>query len=130
MLKQVENVIAWGKERVANQLPGKEKATLRPVEYAPDDALELEGVEQRLATVRFRVDSKPHIQVNNEICKECSTQACVYVCPANLFNIVNGEMLFVYDNCFECGTCYVACGNQAIHWSYPQGGYGVSFRQA
>lgn len=132
MLKQVENIITWGKERVANQLPSKEKATLRPVENAPDDAVELEGVEQRLATVRFRVDSKPHIQVNNEICQECSTQACVYVCPANLFTpLSDGTILFNYEQCFECGTCYVACNREgAITWTYPKGGYGVSFREA
>jgi ferredoxin like protein len=87
-------------------------------------------IQEKVDTVRFNIHKEPHITLDTEVCKTCDTTACVYVCPANLFNIVNGEMLFVYDNCFECGTCYVACGNQAIHWSYPQGGYGVSFRQA
>lgn len=87
-------------------------------------------IQEKVDTVRFNIHKEPHITLDTEVCKTCDTTACVYVCPANLFNIVNGEMLFVYDNCFECGTCYVACGNQAIKWSYPQGGYGVAFRQA
>ncbi len=87
-------------------------------------------IQEKVDTVRFNIHKDPHITVDAEQCKTCDTTACVYVCPANLFNIVNGEMLFVYDNCFECGTCYVACGKQAIKWSYPQGGYGVSFRQS
>ena len=132
MLKQVENIITWGKARVANRTPVEEKAVLRPVENTPDGELEPEGVDQRLATVRFRVAGKPHIQVNNEICKECSTQACVYVCPANLFTpLSDGTILFNYEQCFECGTCYVACNREgAITWTYPKGGYGVSFREA
>src|SRR5689334_10469562 len=101
MLKQVENVITWGKKRVANRLPKPENAIAGPVESAPGDETELEGVDQRLATVRFRVDSKAHIQVNNEVCKECSTQACVYVCPANLFTpLSDGTILFNYEQCF------------------------------
>jgi len=87
-------------------------------------------VQEKVDTVRFNIHKEAHITLDTELCKTCDTTACVFVCPANLFNIVNGEMLFVYDNCFECGTCYVACGSKAIKWSYPQGGYGVSFRQA
>jgi ferredoxin like protein len=87
-------------------------------------------IQEMVDTVRFNIHKDPHITVDTEKCKDCDTTACVFVCPANLFNIVNGEMLFVYDNCFECGTCYVACGRKAIKWDYPQGGYGVVFRQA
>jgi ferredoxin like protein len=87
-------------------------------------------IQEMVDTVRFNIHKDPHITVETEKCRDCDTTACVYVCPANLFNIVNGEMLFVYDNCFECGTCYVACDRKAITWDYPQGGYGVSFRQA
>lgn len=97
-----------------------------------DDEVKFEGVDERLTTTRFRVDSKPHITVNNEICKECSTRDCVYVCPANLFTpLSDGTILFNYEQCFECGTCYVACNREgAITWTYPRGGYGVSFREA
>ena len=31
-------------------------------------------------------------------------------------------MLFNYEQCFECGTCYIACNQEgAILWSYPDG---------
>ena len=90
------------------------------------------GVDRRLATVRFRVDREPHIRVNNAICKDCSTKVCVYVCPANLFTpLSDGTILFNYEQCFECGTCYVACNHEgAITWAYPRGGFGVSLREA
>ena len=89
-------------------------------------------LEERMRTVRFRVDDRPHILVNAGICKDCSVRACVYVCPANLFvPLDDGGILFNYEACFECGTCYIACDKEgAIQWSYPRGGYGVTFREA
>ena len=129
MLKQVENVINWGWERVKGK---PEIGDPKSPEISPTPELETEGVDGRLATVRFRVDTQAHIQVNNEICRDCSTHACVYVCPANLFTLLSdGTILFNYEQCFECGTCYVACNREgAISWTYPKGGYGVSFREA
>jgi ferredoxin like protein len=89
-------------------------------------------LDEKLASVRFRVDEFPHILVNNEICSGCSIYVCTYVCPANLFTLLNnGSILFNYEHCFECGTCYIACPQEgAIQWSYPRGGYGVTFRDA
>jgi ferredoxin like protein len=89
-------------------------------------------LEEKMATVRFRVDDRPHITVDSAICLNCSLRACVYVCPANLFTpLDDGSILFNYEQCFECGTCYIACNEEgAIQWSYPRGGYGVTFREA
>ena len=89
--------------------------------------------EEKMRTVRFRVDEgKAHIQVNSEICRECTLNACVYVCPAKLFvPLADGRILFNYEQCFECGACYIACNREgAIQWSYPKGGFGVTFREA
>lgn len=88
--------------------------------------------EERMRSVRFKVDSEAHIKVNAAVCKDCSVRACVYVCPANLFvPLDDGGILFNYEECFECGTCYIACNQEgAISWSYPRGGYGVTFREA
>jgi ferredoxin like protein len=88
--------------------------------------------EERMRTVRFRVDDRPHIQVNAAVCKDCTVRACVYVCPANLFvPLDDGGILFNYEECFECGTCYIACNKEgAITWTYPRGGYGVTFRES
>ncbi len=89
-------------------------------------------LEERMRTVRFKVDDQPHIVVNAAVCAKCSVRACVYVCPANLFvPLDDGGILFNYEECFECGTCYIACNQEgAIQWSYPRGGYGVTFREA
>ncbi|HJK97187.1 MAG TPA: 4Fe-4S dicluster domain-containing protein [Polyangiaceae bacterium LLY-WYZ-14_1] len=88
--------------------------------------------EEKMRSVRFKVDDTPHIVVDGSVCEGCSTRACVWVCPANLFvPVADGTILFNYEQCFECGACYVACNREgAITWSYPQGGYGVTFREA
>ena len=88
--------------------------------------------QEKISTVRFRVDDRPHIVVDGDICRECSLHSCVHACPANLFSLLSdGSILFNYEQCVECGTCYVACNREgAISWSYPRGGYGVSFRDA
>jgi ferredoxin like protein len=55
----------------------------------------------------------------------------VVACPANLFvPTSDGGILFNYEQCFECGTCYLVCNSEgAITWTYPEGGYGVAFRR-
>lgn len=88
--------------------------------------------EEKMTTPRFKVDVIPHIVVDASVCNDCSVRACVYVCPANLFvPLDDGGILFNYEECFECGTCYIACNREgAISWSYPRGGYGVTYREA
>ena len=88
--------------------------------------------EEKMRTARFKPDATPHIVVDGTKCGECSVKSCVYVCPANLFvPLADGSILFNYEQCFECGACYVACNEEgAISWSYPAGGFGVTFREA
>lgn len=88
--------------------------------------------DDRLATVTFKVDEKAHIIVDSDVCRSCTTKACVSACPANLFApTADGGILFNYELCFECGTCYLICNNEgAISWSYPQGGSGVVYRRS
>ncbi len=84
----------------------------------------------RMDTVRFDVAEQAHITVDSTVCETCTTKACVTACPADLFvPKSDGGILFNYEQCFECGTCYMVCGEQgAIAWSYPEGGHGVVFR--
>ena len=86
--------------------------------------------DDRMETIDFRVAPTAHITVDSEICRSCTTEACVHACPARLFvKTADGGILFNYEQCFECGTCYMVCNRQgAISWSYPEGGSGVVFR--
>lgn len=87
-------------------------------------------LDEAVSTTRFRVHERPHIVVHADACGDCPTRACTYVCPAGLFVLLgDGRILFNYEHCFECGTCYVACDKPdgAIEWSYPAGGHGVAF---
>lgn len=86
--------------------------------------------EDRMATVEFRVGERPHITVDSDVCRSCTTKDCVVACPANLFApTADGGILFNYEECFECGTCYMVCNHEgAISWTYPDGGQGVVFR--
>lgn len=81
-------------------------------------------------TATFDVAPTAHIVVDTTVCADCSTRACITACPARLFvETADGGVLFNYEQCFECGTCYLVCNEQgAIWWSYPEGGHGVVFR--
>ena len=85
--------------------------------------------DTRMATVDFRVGERAHITVESDVCRSCTTKACVTACPADLFAPTSdGGILFNYEECFECGTCYMVCNHDgAITWTYPDGGQGVVF---
>jgi ferredoxin like protein len=87
--------------------------------------------QDRMDTATFDVDERAHIVVDGDVCGGCSTRECVVACPANLFvPTSDGGIVFNYEQCFECGTCYMVCNREgAISWSYPDGGHGVIFRR-
>ena len=89
-------------------------------------------LEEKLSTVRFKVDREPHITVDSTVCKDCILRACLTVCPASLFELLSdGSIGFNHDECLECGACYLVCNEEgAISWSHPRGGFGVAFRSA
>jgi ferredoxin like protein len=88
--------------------------------------------EELIGTTEFEVHERAHIVVDGSVCRDCSTRDCVVACPANLFvPTADGGILFNYEQCFECGTCYLVCNREgAISWSYPEGGFGVVFRRS
>ena len=90
------------------------------------------GFEDLIGTTRFDVHERAHIVVDGAVCADCSTRECVVACPAKLFvPTADGGILFNYEQCFECGTCYLVCNREgAISWSYPEGGHGVVFRRS
>lgn len=85
-----------------------------------------------LSLNKFNVDEEePHIVLDKEICSSCTDKPCLYVCPAVLYKLEkNGDIIFDYAGCLECGTCRVLCQNKGIvKWVYPRGSFGVRFRQ-
>ena len=96
----------------------------------PDPAWSAISFQDRMATAVFEVHERAHIVVDGSVCTDCSTRDCVVACPANLFvPTSDGGIVFNYEQCFECGTCYLVCNREgAISWSYPDGGHGVVFR--
>lgn len=93
----------------------------RPTELAFEDVI---------SATEFRVAPEAHIAVGDDGCRGCSTKACVTACPARLFvPRPDGGILFNYEQCVECGTCYLVCDEAgALSWSYPEGGSGVVYR--
>jgi len=86
-------------------------------------------VGEKLQLVRFRISPEAHIKVDKSRCQKCPHQACAYVCPAACYTRADdGEILFAYEGCLECGSCGIVCDQGAIEWNYPRGGYGVSYR--
>jgi ferredoxin like protein len=106
-----------------------------PTYLPPDEAnraFDGPSFEDRMATVDFRVAPTAHITVDSDVCRSCTTKACVSACPAGLFvPTSDGGVLFNYEQCFECGTCYLVCNAEgALTWNYPEGGAGVAYRRA
>lgn len=85
--------------------------------------------EDRMETVEFRVHESAHITVDTTVCDTCPSRECIVVCPANLFvPTADGGIVFNYEFCFECGSCYMVCNKEgALSWNYPLGGHGVVF---
>ena len=88
--------------------------------------------EDRMGTAHFVVSPNAHIVVDGRKCLDCSTRGCIVACPANLFvPTADGGLVFNYEQCFECGTCYLVCNTEgAIRWSYPEGGHGIVFHHS
>jgi ferredoxin like protein len=87
--------------------------------------------EALIGSTRFDVHERAHITVDDTVCAECPSRECIVACPANLFVASSdGGILFNYEQCFECGTCYLVCNREgAITWTYPEGGHGVVFKR-
>jgi ferredoxin like protein len=88
--------------------------------------------ETRMSTVEFRVHERAHITLDDSHCRDCSARGCITACPADLFvPTSDGGIVFNYEQCFECGTCYLVCNEEgAITWTYPEGGHGVVFHRS
>lgn len=89
------------------------------------------NIEAKLGLDVFSVDAtEAHIVIDQEACRtRCTVRYCLYVCPANLYTRADdGRMLVNHEGCLECGTCLIACREDALTWHYPRAGYGVQYR--
>lgn len=84
-------------------------------------------IEERLALNKYDVDPEAHIRLKEEICQKCQQRVCLYICPAECYKLREEKLSYDYEGCLECGSCQIACDKGAIEWSYPRGGFGVSF---
>ncbi len=94
-------------------------------------ALKRLTIEHYLGLDKFVVDDEhAHITLKKELCRSCPGKPCTFACPAGLYKLKDGEIVFDYAGCLECGTCRVVCphAEEAITWAYPRGGFGVQFR--
>jgi len=84
-------------------------------------------VEHKLALNKYEIDREAHIRLKEEICRQCELRSCLYVCPAECYTLREGKVSYNHEGCLECGSCQISCGKGAIEWSYPRGGFGISF---
>lgn len=90
-----------------------------------------QNTDELLGLDKFAVNEEnPHIVLDKNICGECKERGCLVVCPAKLYKEnEQGEVIFDYAGCLECGTCRIICRNKGIKkWKYPDGSFGISFR--
>lgn len=56
---------------------------------------------------------------------------CVKVCSAGLWSLKEGKARLApryRELCLECAACWEICAREAIDFSYPAGGTGVTIR--
>lgn len=89
----------------------------------------MEDIRAELGLDVFKNDKETHIKIDQQICRDCRQRYCLYVCPAGRYTEgEGGEISFDFEGCLECGTCMIACPNDALHWDYPRGGFGIQLR--
>ncbi len=86
-------------------------------------------VNDRLSTLHFEVDARPHIEVDAARCSESGAHPCLAFCPSGCFTAdEQGRVSYYYVGCLECGSCLIVCDRDAVRWNYPRGGFGISYR--
>lgn len=87
-------------------------------------------VEDKLFLDRFKVDEESHLRIISpkKCLKDCSQQACLYLCPANVYRLETDHIAVHHEGCLECGSCRVGCPHLNIEWRFPKGGYGISHK--
>ena len=88
-------------------------------------------IEDKLFLDRIKVDEKEsHLKIiDSAVCMtKCKEQACLYLCPANVYRLEGDRISVNYEGCLECGSCRIGCPYLNIDWRFPKGGYGISHK--
>ena len=88
-------------------------------------------IYDKLALDLFHTDEEnAHIQINKACKDEAEIRKVVLACPAGCYKYIDGEVQFSHLGCLECGTCRVLSMGKLIEdWHYPEGSFGVSYRE-
>ncbi len=88
-------------------------------------------LEDKLFLDRYVVDEDhSHLKIkDSENCVKCEKKQCTYACPSDVY-VWDGKLINIaHADCLECGTCRIVCSEfDNIEWSYPRGGFGVSYK--
>ncbi|NPV58375.1 MAG: 4Fe-4S binding protein [Actinobacteria bacterium] len=74
-------------------------------------------------------DTGDFISLDPERCDGCGL--CAKVCSAGLWSLKEGKARLApryRELCLECAACWEICAREAIDFSYPAGGTGVTIR--
>ncbi len=90
------------------------------------------SIQDKLANIKYNCDSKSHLILDQEKCKNCKEKTCTFICPANVYeyNEQLDEITVVYENCLECGACKLVCEKKSIEWHWPKASCGVVFKNS
>lgn len=87
------------------------------------------SVPEKLVFNKYELDEHSHIHIDKQICQtKCKNRVCLFICPAKVYREHNGDVMADHAGCLECGTCLVACTPKALQWKYPDGGFGIVYR--
>lgn len=88
-------------------------------------------LDDKLSANRYRVDETSHIVLCNAFYSRADKLKIVKVCPAGLYSLdENDRLCLSHLGCLECGACRaLGIGKELKSWEYPEGGYGVQYRQ-
>ncbi|CUH94236.1 hypothetical protein P22_0302 [Propionispora sp. 2/2-37] len=95
----------------------------------------LHDVSEKIKLIHCKPDQyRQHVVIKKpELCDtNCKNNECLSICPAQVF-VWDGtkpkSISVFYKQCIECGACRLVCPLGNIKFSYPSGGYGVSFTE-
>lgn len=86
--------------------------------------------DEKLAVLAVKAHDDSHITAEQAHCTSCNNRPCIPACPAELWtrSDESKQVLIEHTGCLECGTCLLVCPHGAVTWCYPEGCFGVQYR--